>query len=499
MIGYRAVTVARSVHGWSLHKQQYPAPSHLPDVKRNLCPVFLLIVIGTRAQNLVPNGDLEQYTQCPDYVSQIDRAIGWSRPTEGTSDYFNACLGVPFSESVPDNEFGYEPARSGNGYAGFYCFYENGPITTAGDDDHEYVTHALSAPLVPGETYAVEFHVSLADVSKYAVNHIGALLSMEIPARDDELAITSTPQVMNTSLVMLNNKNGWMRIHGCIVADSAFAFITIGNFHVGAATVFEEVPTDFPLTYYSYYYVDDVSVEHVDPPMLGPDISTCHATTLSVLEPIDGATYTWSTGEEGSAIVVDTAGVYSVAMDVGGCVLADTIIVQLAPPITLTLIGDTVADLCVTPLLTLDPGPLPPNTDVLWSTGATTAMIQADRAGIYSVSASAPDHCPATASILVVDACGSPVYAPNTFTPNNDGVNDRWMPVWLANTGARLDVLVFDRWGRTLFTATDVDEAWDGTVDGSPVPDGVYAWRGRASDRATGMDRDLSGRVTVIR
>ena len=59
-----------------------------------LCSLLMSLVL--RTQNLVPNGDLETYTQCPDYVSQIDRAVGWSRPTNGTSDYLNACLGVPF-------------------------------------------------------------------------------------------------------------------------------------------------------------------------------------------------------------------------------------------------------------------------------------------------------------------------------------------------------------------------------------------------------------------
>ncbi len=456
-------------------------------------------MIGAQAQNLVPNGDLEQYTQCPDYVSQIDRAIGWSRPTNGTSDYLNACLGVPFSLSVPDNEFGDEPAHSGDGYAGFYCFYSTVAITTATDNDHEYVTHALADPLVPGETYAVEFFVSLADVSKYAVNDIGALLSTQIPSRSDDLAITAMPQITNTSLAMLNNKDGWTRIQGCIVADSAFAFITVGNFHPGAATVFEEVPTAFPLTYYSYYFVDDVSVQHMDPPVLGPDIHACGPVALPVLGPVDGATYTWSTGEVGHSIVVDTAGIYSVAMDMAGCLLADTIQVQRAEAIPLTLAADTAVDLCATPFILLDPGPMAPNAVVLWSTGSTTAITPVDHAGYYTVSASAPGLCPASASIRVVDVCGSPVYAPNGFTPNNDGINDLWMPVWMANANATIEVLVFDRWGRTLFTAIGPDAAWDGTTEGSPVPDGVYAWRGHARDPAAALSRAISGHVTVMR
>jgi hypothetical protein len=307
-----------------------PFPTHLLRVKWSLLSFAALLVPCAQAQNLVGNGDFEQYTQCPDYVSQIDRAVGWSRPTNGTSDYFNACLGVPFSESVPDNEFGYQAAHSGNGYAGFYCFYSTTAITTAPDNDHEYVTHALSSPLIPGLSYSVEFFVSLADVSKYAVNDIGALLSTTIPHRTDEYAITATPQITNTSLAMLNDKSSWARIHGCFVADSAYVYITIGNFHVGPATVFQEVSTNYPLIYYSYYYVDDVSVRPIEAPELGPDITTCSTATLTVMNPVTGANYTWSTGESGTSINVDTSGSYTVTMEADGCMVSDSIHVFVA-------------------------------------------------------------------------------------------------------------------------------------------------------------------------
>lgn len=486
-------------HRPSLGRQHSPAEVHLIGVRSILFIPATLAMLSLRAQELVPNGDFETYTQCPDYVSQIDRATGWLRPTNGTSDYFNACLGVPFSESVPDNEFGYEPAHSGDGYAGFYCFYSTVAITSAPDNDHEYVTHALATPLTAGTTYTVEFFVSLADVSKYAVNDLGALLSTQIPTRPDELAITATPQITNTTLDMLDDKDGWTRISGCFVADSAFAYITVGNFHVGPATIFAEVPTDFPLTYYSYYYVDDVSVRPIDPPQLGPDITTCSAVLLEVQDPSDDATYSWSTGEEGTSILVDTSGTFSVTLDQDGCLLSDTVIVDVDEPLALTLPNDTSIDFCATQAFTITAGALPPNADVIWSTGETSTSIQVPEAGTYSVSTSAPDHCPASASILVTDACWSPVFAPNAFTPDGDGINDTWRPLWHANDGATLELTIVDRWGRVLFDSSARSASWDGTVDGRPMPTGVYAWLGHARDAVTGSNARLSGHVTLIR
>lgn len=472
-------------------------------IYRLMCPFVLLItascIIGVQAQELVPNGNFEQYSACPDYMSQIDRANGWSRPTEGTSDYFNACLGVPFSESVPDNEFGDQPAHSGNGYAGFYCFYSADGSDVPGDDDHEYVSHALETPLVPGETYTVEFFISLAEVSKYAVNDIGALLSVQKPHRDDEFAITATPQVMNTSLDMLNDKDGWTRIHGCFMADSAYAYVTIGNFHEGPAIVYEEVPTDFPLTYYSYYYVDDVSIQHLARPELGPDLSICEPTTISIQDPVPGAEYLWSTGETGPNITVDTTGTYSVQFVDEDCPLSDTIEVQTGEPVTFTLPTDTLVDFCLSSRFLLDARPQPPYAHVVWSTGDTTAAILVEAASTYVIHASATGHCDASTAITITDSCKTPVYAPNAFTPNGDGINDEWRPLWSTDPGATIQWSVFDRWGHVLFSSTNADDAWDGTDAGTPVANGSYVWLGHAHDPAMAEVRGLTGHVVLLR
>lgn len=454
---------------------------------------------GALAQNLVPNGDFEQYTACPDYVSQIDRATGWSRPTEGTSDYLNACLGMPYSLSVPGNQFGDQAARSGNGYAGFYCFYGNQPAEVPGDDDREYVTHALVTPLVPGRTYAVEFFVSLADVSKYAVRDIGALLSVHAPHRSDEFAIQLTPQITHSSNDLLDDKEGWTRIHGCFVADSAFAFITIGNFQPAATTLFAEVATDFPLTYFSYYYVDDVSVQAVEPPELGPDVTSCDPVELHVLNPAPGAAYSWSTGETGPTIVADSSGTYTVWLDSGGCLLADSIHVWRGEPLSLILPADTAVDLCRSPLVALAVEGLPNGATVAWSTGEDTPAIRINAAGTYRVSAQAPGHCATSASITVIDTCSTPLYAPNAFTPNGDGFNDVWRPIWIANPGARLEFTIYDRWGGVLFHGESQDAAWDGTAHGALVPVGVYAWMGRAHDPHTGARSTSRGHILLVR
>ncbi|MBS1545847.1 MAG: T9SS type B sorting domain-containing protein [Bacteroidetes bacterium] len=464
--------------------------------------IMLAAVLGccikAEAQEMVANGDLEQFTTCPWQMGQLELAIGWSRPTVGSSDYFNACQGGAGPMSVPTNLNGEQTPHSGAGYAGIIAF--NGPDNTGTLDTHEYVSHPLAVPMVPGATYAVEFYISLAEVSKYAVNDMGALLSTQEPHRDDWLEITAAPQVTNGSMVMLDDENGWMRIAGCVKADSAYTWITIGNFHPGAGTGFEQVSQSTPV-WFSYYYVDDVSVRQVPQPDfgLGPDLAICAPAVLSVADPEPGAVYQWSTGEIGSAITVDTAGTYTVQMAGDECPLADTVIVEMGLPVAIDLPADTVVNFCFTPQVRLNAHAMPSNADLVWSTGETTPSIFVGSPGTYFVQADAPGSCIGSASITVIDTCKSPVYAPNSFTPNGDGINDTWRPVWSANAGAQLTWEVFDRWGHVLYSATGPSDGWDGTVTGTPVPAGAYTWRGKATDQATSVVHQLQGEIVLLR
>ena len=66
-----------------------------------------------------------------------------------------------------------------------------------------------------------------------------------------------------------------------------------------------------------------------------------------------------------------------------------------------------------------------------------------------------------------------PLKMPNTFTPNGDGINDKWNINDLLNyPGA--SVSVFTRNGDKVYTSEGYNEAWDGSFNGSPLPFGTY-------------------------
>lgn len=66
-------------------------------------------------------------------------------------------------------------------------------------------------------------------------------------------------------------------------------------------------------------------------------------------------------------------------------------------------------------------------------------------------------------------------YIPNAFTPNGDGLNDVFKVV---DIGFRyFDMKIFDRWGSLIYTFKDVNDAWDGTINGQKAAAGVYVYR----------------------
>lgn len=89
-----------------------------------------------------------------------------------------------------------------------------------------------------------------------------------------------------------------------------------------------------------------------------------------------------------------------------------------------------------------------------------------------------------TLHVISTDGCGiatndvlvhvfSKIIVPNSFSPNNDGINDVWN-IHLLNTYPEVLVSVFDRYGNTVFENKGYANPWDGTVNGKPVPVGTY-------------------------
>lgn len=84
---------------------------------------------------------------------------------------------------------------------------------------------------------------------------------------------------------------------------------------------------------------------------------------------------------------------------------------------------------------------------------------------------------------------------PNFFTPNGDGVNDRWIIKGLEKV-PESDVRIYDRYGKLLirYTASEI-EGWDGTYLNAPVPSDDYWYVIHLKP----IDKIVKGNVTIKR
>lgn len=65
-------------------------------------------------------------------------------------------------------------------------------------------------------------------------------------------------------------------------------------------------------------------------------------------------------------------------------------------------------------------------------------------------------------------------YAPNSFTPNGDGLNDKFE---IKGVGLKkFKLQIFSRWGELLFESDNIENQWDGTYKGKLVPRGTYVY-----------------------
>lgn len=120
-----------------------------------------------------------------------------------------------------------------------------------------------------------------------------------------------------------------------------------------------------------------------------------------------------------------------------------------------------------------------------------------EQPGTYEVSltVTTKEGCADSANGLIVIE-NNEVYIPNTFTPNDDGLNEGFRPV--NRSGKSVSFFIFNRWGECIYAASDITAAWNGTYAGKPCPQDIYVCKVEWTD-ARGAQRKFTGHVTLIR
>lgn len=215
----------------------------------------------------------------------------------------------------------------------------------------------------------------------------------------------------------------------------------------------------------------------------------------------EGAFYEWSTEETSEDIQVSDTGMYYVyRYQDDDCPGERKRFVVKRPPTYLRefdLGNDTI--ICKGDQLVLST----PYAHTEWSTDHTGDRLEVRVPGWYR--ATVTDTCTGYSiadSILVGDTICLDKYCdfnlPNAFSPNGDGLNDYFLPVYFG-TVTQYSLNIYNRYGERIFGSQKSEQGWDGTHKGGlPADVGVYYYHCRFYCPLKGY-RELRGDVTLLR
>ncbi len=263
------------------------------------------------------------------------------------------------------------------------------------------------------------------------------------------------------------------------------------------------------------WVIEDPTINFQGGPLSGCPPHLVNFTNLSTTE--TATTYLWHFGDGGTSPAPNPSHVYEVAgnfpvtleMSTGGY-CAQELIFQIpsyvdiySPPQAGFELEPNVVDI-LTPIVSFNSIA---NDDVecfyFFGDGGSASSCNGtytySEGGLFTVTQTVvnPAGCTSTASGQVA-VNGTVFYAPNSFSPNNDGMNDVWIPSALGVTDYRCEV--YNRWGEKIWETLDVGTPWLGQIrDGDHyAPDGLYQFRVWYEDQLR-MPTERAGLIHLIR
>jgi len=144
----------------------------------------------------------------------------------------------------------------------------------------------------------------------------------------------------------------------------------------------------------------------------------------------------------------------------------------------------------------------------LWNDAAGTILGAGNIQGLFYTMPVAEDRsyyisytygdCSSALAIVHIKVFDSTIIrTPKAFTPNNDGINDKWR-VGVQGMLTSYSLSVYNRYGGLVYSSSNITDYWDGTSKGQLLPTGTFVYIINATDYYHKHIR-LSGSITLIR
>lgn len=477
---------------------------------RNVFWLVLILPGIAMSQNLVPNGSFEQYRNCPHQDNLLIEATPWYNPNRATPDFYNHCFDFGQLILTP---------HSGQGVARLY--FDQGW--------EEYLGVRLTKPLNAGECYYFEMYIATDTPAKYITETVGAAFSKQPLTGTTTDMLNVSPQILDRTPKASVSNLKWQQVSGFLDAKGGEEYLTIGSFYktppfLGYYYLFVDdvlltpinlelgkdttlcsrrntllldattpgasdykwndgsIKPTLQVTKPGKYSVtvitscktlqDSIKVDYALDFDLGADTTLCNGQEVNLKVPsAPAATYRWQDGSAQTTYTVKQSGTYTIKVTQASCVATDTIQVRYIPPPQLELGPDK--ELCGAQTFTIKP--IVAEGKFTWQDQYANTERTVSTSGVFW--GSVRNECATVTDSIEIDygACDCILYAPNSFTPNDDGKND----VFLAYGCGDIKITslsIFNRWGEVIFKTTAPPFQWDGYYRGNLCEIGVYAW-----------------------
>lgn len=117
----------------------------------------------------------------------------------------------------------------------------------------------------------------------------------------------------------------------------------------------------------------------------------------------------------------------------------------------------------------------------------------------YTLTVTGPNGCKLYDEVTVErDPCCARIVIPNSFTPNNDGLNDKFGVIVIENVET-FYLTIYNRWGQRVFETENPSERWDGMIKGKKADNDTYFYYIKYNCHNFTKPRFMKGDVTLER
>ncbi|RLD66821.1 MAG: hypothetical protein DRI84_03965 [Bacteroidetes bacterium] len=205
--------------------------------------------------------------------------------------------------------------------------------------------------------------------------------------------------------------------------------------------------------------------------ILPPDTTICGGDSLVLDAGDDSLVSIWQYNDTARFYTAKVEGIYQLEkIDSNGCRSANDFYLKLDTVPFISLGPDTT--ICIGYDLLFNGRS---QGHYLWQDGSTDTTFKVTDPGIYYVNVrnacgEVNDSCE-----VFYEDCNQIIWVPNAFTPNNDGVNDVFLP--FIEHVENYHLFIFNRWGELIFETQDYYKGWDGRYNGKNASQDTYIWR----------------------